>query len=286
MDWLQIGGLPERVCIVGLGLMGGSLAMALRGRISTIIGVDANAHTRQMALEQQIVHQATADFAEGIRHADLLILATPVRSILQLLAELPRLRPNGCLVLDIGSTKQVICDAMAALPDSFQAIGGHPMCGRETAGLAAAMADLYQGQTFILCRHARTTAAVEAVALNLIATIGGRPLFLSPQDHDVAVAAVSHLPYLVAAALMGQSDEKHWPVSASGFRDTTRLAGTDPRMIFDVLMTNREAVLDALQAYQAEVGQVIELLAADETALLEWVQNVNGRYQDYRRQRA
>lgn len=266
--------------------MGGSLAMALRGRISTIIGVDANAHTRQMALEQQIVHQATADFAEGIRHADLLILATPVRSILQLLAELPRLRPNGCLVLDIGSTKQVICDAMAALPDSFQAIGGHPMCGRETAGLAAATADLYQGQTFILCRHARTTAAVEAVALNLIATIGGRPLFLSPQDHDVAVAAVSHLPYLVAAALMGQSDEKHWPVSASGFRDTTRLAGTDPRMIFDVLMTNREAVLDALQAYQAEVGQVIELLAADETALLEWVQNVNGRYQDYRRQRA
>ncbi len=286
MDWFQIGGLPERVCIVGLGLMGGSLAMALRGRVSTIIGVDANADTRQMALEQQIVHQATADLAEGIRHADLLILATPVRSILQLLAELPRLRPDGCLVLDIGSTKQVICDAMTALPDSFQAIGGHPMCGRETAGLAAATADLYQGHTFILCRHGRTTAAVEAVALNLIATIGSRPLFLSPQDHDVAVAAVSHLPYLVAAALIDQSDEKHWPVSASGFRDTTRLAGTDPRMILDVLLTNREAVLVGLQAYQGELSQVAEwLAAADETALLEWVQNVNGRYQEYRRQR-
>lgn len=281
-----MSGLPERVCIVGLGLMGGSLAMALRGRVSTIIGVDANAHTSQMALEQQIVHRATADLAEGISHADLLILATPVRSILQLLAELPRLRPDGCLVLDIGSTKQVICEAMAELPDSFQAIGGHPMCGRETAGLAAATVDLYQGQTFILCRHGRTTAAVEAVALNLIATIGGQPLFLSPQDHDVAVAAVSHLPYLVSAALMGQSDENHWPVSASGFRDTTRLAGTDPRMIFDVLMTNREAVLAGLQAYQRELSHVAEwLAAADETALLEWLQNVNGRYQDYRRQR-
>lgn len=285
MDNLNVDGLPERICIVGLGLMGGSLALALRGRIPTLIGVDADKSTRQLALAQQIVHQATADLREGVEQADLVILATPVRTILYVLAELPRLRPDGGMVLDIGSTKQVICDAMEALPETFAAIGGHPMCGRETAGLAAATDDLYQGQTFILCRNGRTSAVIESTALHLIKTIGGRPLFLAPHDHDQAVAAVSHLPYLVAAVLLHQADETRWPVSASGFRDTTRLAGTDPRMILDVLLTNRKVILTTLEKYQAGMEELHILLAtADDSALMEWLEVTQSQYQAYRAQ--
>jgi prephenate dehydrogenase len=285
MDTFHAGSLPERVCIVGLGLMGGSLALALRGRVPTLIGVDAAESSRHLALTQQIVHHATADLQEGIQQADLVILATPVRTILHLLAELPRLRPGGCLVLDIGSTKQVICEAMEALPEGFAAIGGHPMCGRETAGLAAATADLYQEQTFILCRNGRTTAAMESTALHLIEAIGGRPLFLSPYDHDQAVAAVSHLPYLVAALLMRQVEETLWPVSASGFRDTTRLAGTDPQMILDVLLTNRQAILTVLERYQADMeGFRILLETADESVLREWLEATYSQHQAYRAQ--
>jgi prephenate dehydrogenase len=241
--------------------------------------------TRHLALTQQIVHHATADLQEGIQQADLVILATPVRTILHLLAELPRLRPDGCLVLDIGSTKQVICEAMEALPEAFAAIGGHPMCGRETAGLAAATPDLYHEQTFIFCRNKRTTAVMESTALQLIEAIGGRPLFLSPYDHDQAVAAVSHLPYLVAAVLMRQVDQTFWPATASGFRDTTRLAGTDPQMILDVLLTNRQVILTALKRYQADMeGFRILLETADDSALREWLEATQSQHQAYRTQ--
>jgi prephenate dehydrogenase len=277
--------LPERVCIVGLGLMGGSLALALRGRVPALIGVDAAESTRHLALTQQIVHHATADLQEGIQHADLVVLATPARTILRMLAELPRLRPGGCLVLDIGSTKQLICEAMEALPEAFAAIGGHPMCGRETAGLTAATPDLYREQTFILCRNKRTSAAIESIALRLIEVIGGRPLFLSPHDNDRAMAAVSHLPYIVAATLFRRPDETLWPVSASGFRDTTRLAGTDPQMILDVLLTNRQAILTTLEKYQADMEAFrIWLETGDEHALREWLGATQSQHQAYRTQ--
>jgi prephenate dehydrogenase len=283
MDSLSRDRLPERICIVGLGLMGGSLALALRGRVPFLIGVDQNESTCRLALEWRIVHQATADLSEGVQQADLVILATPVRTILHALAELPRLRPEGCLVLDLGSTKQLICEAMEMLPKAFGAIGGHPMCGREAAGLSATMPDLYQGQTFILCRNGRTTAAIESAALRLIEAIGGRPLFLSPHDHDQAVAVVSHLPYLVAATLLRQADKTLWPVSASGFRDTTRLAGTDPYMIFDVLLTNRKAILVALERYQADMEELRILLeTADDSALIKWLETTKSQYQAYR----
>jgi prephenate dehydrogenase len=283
MDSLSRDRLPERICIVGLGLMGGSLALALRGRIPILIGVDRDESACHLALERRIVHQATADLSEGVQQADLVILATPVRTILHALAELPRLRPEGCLVLDLGSTKQLICDAMEMLPEAFGAIGGHPMCGREAAGLSAARPDLYQGQTFILCRNGRTTAAIESAALHLIEAIGGRPLSLSPHDHDQVVAVISHLPYLVAATLLRQADETLWPVSASGFRDTTRLAGTDPYMIFDVLLTNRKAILVALERYQADMEELRILLeTADDSALIKWLETTQTHYQAYR----
>jgi prephenate dehydrogenase len=194
-----------RITIAGLGLMGGSLALALRPHTSHLTAVDHDPATRQTALAQGLVDAATGSLAEGVKTADLLILSAPVRAILAQLAELPVLRPDGCLLLDLGSTKQAICQAMSALPASFQAIGGHPMCGRETSGLESATAGLYHDKSFILCPTARTTPAVEQIALELVTAIGSRPLWLDPAEHDQMVAAVSHLPYLLSAALMQQA---------------------------------------------------------------------------------
>jgi prephenate dehydrogenase len=276
-----------RVGILGLGLMGGSLALALRGRVAHLLGVERQVITRQTALRQGIVDEAIEELTPAAPPLDLLVLAAPVRVILDTLGRLPALRPSGCAVVDLGSTKRAVVAAMSALPLSFAAVGGHPMCGKETAGLAAATAQLYDGQTFILCRVPRPAPqpAAEALALALVEAVGARPLWLDAAEHDRLVAAVSHLPALAAAALMrGAAEDRQWAVSASGFRDAARLAGTDPRMLLDILLTNREAVLDALSAYRADLaGLSAALERGDEAALIEWLAAAQVAHAAYRR---
>jgi prephenate dehydrogenase len=147
------------------------------------------------------------------------------------------------------------------------------MCGKETAGLAAASADLYRGHLFVLCPTLRATPTLESQTLALIAAIGARPAFLDAGEHDRLAAAVSHLPYLVSAALMrAAAEERQWSLAAAGFRDATRLAGTDPRMMLDILVTNREAILAALARYESELAALREALArGDEAALADWL---------------
>jgi prephenate dehydrogenase/signal transduction histidine kinase len=283
--------LAQKIGIVGLGLMGGSLARALSGRVEVLVGVDQDETTRRLAQQSGLFTQVTAAVAQIEGDVDLLILATPVRVILQLVAQLPTLRPNGCMVLDLGSTKAAISQAMAVLPPSFEAIGGHPMCGKETAGFAAAEATLYRDQTFVLCPNERTTPAASEVAQQIVALIEAQPLWLDPHEHDQIVAAVSHLPYLTAAALMAQAaahnDERLWLVSASGFRDTTRLAGSDPRMMLDILVTNKTAVLDQLNQYQQQLTSLQQVLqSGDERALAHRLAHTQQQHAAYRRQKS
>ena len=274
-----------RVGIMGLGLMGGSLALALRGRVARLLAIESRPDARQIALRAGIVDDAIEALTPEAPPVDLLVLATPVRVILNTLAGLPAARPDGCLVLDLGSTKRAVVAAMNALPPRFAAVGGHPMCGRETSGLAAADAGLYHDQTFILCPTNRTTPAAEATARALVVAVGARPLWLDAEEHDALVAAVSHLPALVSAALLrAAAGERQWAVSASGFRDTARLAGSDPRMMLDILLTNREPVLAALDGYMGELAAVRAALAAgDEVALAEWLAAAQVNYAAYRR---
>lgn len=274
-----------RLGIIGLGLMGGSLALALRGRVAELVAVESQPATRQLALRQGIVSAAAEELSPGFPPVDLLVLATPVRAIVDLLGRLPALLPGGCAVLDLGSTKREVVAAMDALPEPFAAIGGHPMCGRETSGLASASGDLYRDQTFFLCRSQRTTPALEATALALVEALGARPVFIDAAAHDTAVAATSHLPAILSAALMRVAAEENlWAASASGFRDTSRLAGSDPRMMLDILLTNRQAVLAALAGYESELANVRQALEkGDEAALVEWLAKAKVNYAAYRR---
>ncbi|HEX6383867.1 MAG TPA: prephenate dehydrogenase [Anaerolineae bacterium] len=277
----------RRICIIGLGLMGGSLALALHRQVAALVGMDTDPAARQQALQSGVFERIADNPAEALRDADVVILATPVRSILRLLGHLPAFRPDGCLVLDLGSTKDTITQAMAALPEPFEAIGGHPLCGKETAGFAAATPDLYRDQLFILCSNSRTTPRIRAFALDLIDQIGARPLFLPATDHDRLVAATSHLPYVVAAVLMycvaALDDERVWAVSASGFRDAARLAGSDVPMMLDILLTNREAIVDQIDQYQLHLGRLKRLLLDnDEAALSDWLTEARRHHTAYR----
>lgn len=244
------------VAIVGLGLMGGSLALALKEQNPKhpIIGITRSHATLEKALAQGAIDTAS-DQLSAARDAGIVVLGAPVRTILQQIPQLAAVAQNGALILDLGSTKRAIVAAMDQLPDRLTAVGGHPMCGKELAGYDAAEATLYRNKVFVLCPSARTTPKAMELARALANAIGSRVVELGAAQHDRLVAAISHLPYLVALNLVGsvadfaQDDPLPWQLASSGFRDTSRLAASDVQMMLDILLTNSENVADLMRLY-------------------------------------
>ena len=257
-----------QVTVAGLGLMGGSLARALRGRCRAVVGVARRNEAVDMAVKRGLVDWGITDLAEGVGRADVVVLAAPVRAIVRQLAEIGPLLPEGCLLMDLGSTKARIVAAMAGLPDHVQPLGGHPMCGKELSGLEAADPALYQGRTFILTPLPRTSEAALALGRALVEAIGAHPLVLEAERQDYLVGTLSHLPYVLACALVAtadattSADPAAWQIVAGGFRDTSRVAGSDVTMMLDILLTNREEVLKAVRAYQSQLTGLARLLEA------------------------
>ncbi len=248
--------------------MGGSMAGALRDHCREIVGIDNDPAALAFAKSRSLIHRDAA-FAPALAAADLLILATPPRTILSQIQSLQQSaikNQKSKIVIDLGSTKQEITSAMSKLSAHFDPLGGHPMCGKETGGIAHADPDLFRGKTFALTPLERTTPRALALAHELISAIGAVPLILSAERHDELAAVTSHLPYLTAAALMraAQSlgDEQLWQMTASGFRDTTRLAASDLTMMIDILLTNRAAILDAFTRYRAELDSLAVLIGS------------------------
>ncbi len=264
------------VTIVGLGLMGGSLAAALktRGACRRVVGVARRRATLDEALGRGWLDAGYTEIAAGVAEADLVILATPPRAILAQMAALAAHLPAGCVLLDLGSAKTAIAGAMERLPAGIHPLGGHPMCGKEQAGLAAADPQLFVGRPFVLTPLARTPPAALALGQALAEAIGARPMILDAASHDRMVAWISHLPHLAALALVRAAmagatrDPGLWALAASGFRDTTRLAGSDLTMILDMFTLNREPLLAAARQMQTEMAQMCALLEeGDEPAL-------------------
>jgi prephenate dehydrogenase len=272
-----------RVAIVGLGLMGGSLGLALRERqvCREVIGVARRPEICDQAIRMGAVDRATEDAAAGVRDADLVVLATPVRVILRQIEELGPHLKSGAVLIDLGSTKTEVFRAMSRLPDGVQPLGGHPMCGKELSGLSAAEASLYEGAPFILTPLPRTDDRAVEMGEALARAVRARPLVLAPQRHDRLVAAISHLPYLLSVALVrtamliAERDEQVWSLAASGFRDTSRLAASDVTMMLDILLTNRHAVGEMIARCHHQLDRLEDLLATgDEEALRKLLQVV------------
>jgi prephenate dehydrogenase len=255
-----------QVTIVGLGLMGASLAGALRGKCRRVVGVARRAESIEIALARGFIDWGTTDVTEGVSEADVVVLATPVRAILRQLPEIAPLLPEGCLLMDLGSTKGRIAAEMEQLPDHIQPLGGHPMCGKEKSGIEAADPALYKGCTFILSPLKRTSQEALALGRALAEAVGANPLVLDPERQDSLVATVSHLPYLLACALVATADATTsrdpaaWEVVATGYRSTSRLAGSDVTMMIDILLTNRDEVLKALDTYQQRLSELVHLV--------------------------
>lgn len=252
--------LNYKIAIWGLGLMGGSLALALRGRCSMLLGIDQDPATLALAREKNIVDRCSDDPGKLLPLADLVILALPVRSILAALQVLPQLHPGAALVLDLGSTKAEVVEAMQQLPSRFEPLGGHPMCGKEQSSLFFAEAGLFQGAAFIFTPLETTTERVKQLASDLAEGVSAVPLWLDPELHDHWVASTSHVPYLASNALAAISPQEAAPLIGSGFRSATRLAPSSLPMMMDIIMTNRQNILQHLCSYQKQLSQLSEII--------------------------
>lgn len=248
------------VAIIGLGLMGGSLALALRGRCAHLLGVDCDPAIVALALERQVVEAASTDPAALLPQADLVVIAVPVRASIAILHRLPELHPGNALVIDLGSTKSRVVQAMAALPGRFDPLGGHPMCGKETGTLANAEAGLYRQAPFALVPLPRTTQRARQVAMELTALLGAHPLWLKAEEHDQWVAFTSHLPHLLATALVLSTPSACAPLAGPGFRSSSRLAAGSAEMRVDIYATNGPAVLEALACYREQLDTLEDLV--------------------------
>ncbi|MGQ9626853.1 MAG: prephenate dehydrogenase [Anaerolineae bacterium] len=265
--------MPElseaRVTIIGLGLMGGSLAAALKSRraVRELVGVARRAETVAYAEGLRYIDWGTCNLPEGVEGADVVILAMPVRAILKLIPELgPYLKP-GSLLLDLGSTKKAILEAMAGMPPHVQPVGGHPLCGKELSGIEAAEPELYEGANFVLIPLPRTAPEALRLAEELARACGAGPLVMTDAArHDRLLAVTSHLPYLLAAALVAAAeeteDEMTWQMAAGGFRDASRLAASDLDMMLDIFLTNQGPVQEALARFREQLEQMVALLFA------------------------
>jgi prephenate dehydrogenase len=246
----------SKIAIIGLGLMGGSLALALKGRCAVLYGIDSNLATVELARRQAIVDAASDNPAEFLPGVDIVILATPVPSILELLQQLPEFTPNPCIIFDLGSTKRSVVEGMSHLPGRFDPIGAHPLCGKEKLSLTNAESTLYCCAPFLLTPLERTSPRAFSAVRQIIEVIGAKEILLDAAEHDRILAATSHLPFLISSALVLATPQDHSAFIGPGFKSTSRLAATPTSMISGILQSNRENVLNAIGHFRSALDEI------------------------------
>ena len=280
-----------RMALIGCGMMGGSLALAMRRArlVQQVVGYSPNADDLRVAIDRGVIDAAAATVADAVRRADFVVLAVPVAVTRQVLQELaPWLRPDA-IIMDVGSTKQNVIEAAEATLGSRvgQFVPAHPIAGKEMAGIAHADADLYRGKQVILTPGRATRIGALQQVTVLWEALGCKVQTMTAQAHDAAFAAVSHLPHLTAFALMHSilhqdAAADTLSLGGSGFRDFTRIAASDPAMWRDIFLCNREEILqqtdrlvDALHAFSRAIeandgAQLQSMIAQASEARSQW----------------
>ena len=258
-----------KIAIVGLGLIGGSMGLALRRSSENleIVGYARREDVATRAVQLGVVDRTERDLVNVVKGAELVFIATPVMAIRGILQEIGLCLKEGCIVTDAASTKaQVMRWAEEQLPWGISFIGGHPMAGKETSGIEAAHADLFTGCTYCLVPGRGATKEAGERVEELVRWVGASPVCIDAAEHDLLVAAISHLPILVSSALVRVATRSpQWSkmaeLAATGFRDVTRLASGSPAMSRDICLTNREPILRWLDEYISDLGTLRRLVA-------------------------
>lgn len=257
----------NRITIIGVGLIGGSIGLAIKNKriAKEVVGVFRHKATMKKALAKKAVDRGVMNIAEGVKDADLIIVASPVYSVPELVCEAMTFAKTGAVITDVGSTKSWIVDEVAVFakkrPDvSF--VGSHPMAGSEHAGVEFARKDLMQGSPCIVTKPVDGNGRAFKVVTGFWKSIGARVSVMTPAGHDRAISLVSHLPHIVAFSLAGAVPEKFLKYAAEGFKDTTRVASSDPELWADIFFSNRKEVLRSASRFETSYKNLLKALSA------------------------
>lgn len=265
----------KKIVIFGVGLIGGSVALALKktGHAPTIVGVGRSVESLNQALELGVIDALETNVQAACSDADLILIAAPVAQTSAILQSIKPHLNKDTVITDAGSTKSdVLSAAQAILGEQFsQFIGGHPIAGAEKSGVSAAKSDLFVGKNVVLTPTPATNIHAARRATQLWQACGAKVSEMSAENHDGIFAAVSHLPHLLAFALVDDiasrtNAEQLFSFAASGFRDFTRIAGSHPEMWRDISLANKTALLSEISAFESELTQLKQLLANEDAA--------------------
>jgi prephenate dehydrogenase len=257
--------LFKKVTIVGIGLLGGSLGLAIKKKklAGSVVGFFRHKDKIRQALQMGILDAGTDDFREAIRESDFIILASPVSDIIKRLRELKKLEIQA-LVTDIGSTKSEIVKTSRGL--NF--IGSHPLAGSEKSGMAHARGNLFKGSLCLLTPPHEVSSLSLAKLSRFWKCLGTKTIVLSCDEHDRILAFVSHLPHVAAFALMKTIPNKTLSFAAGGLKDTTRIALSNPKIWNDILLSNKKRVLKSIKAFEETLAEIKKALLENDTSKL------------------
>jgi prephenate dehydrogenase len=264
-----------RLGILGVGLIGGSIGLAARGRAGArVCGFDIDPRVRDAALASGAIDTSSEDLAGAVEGADIVFVAAPVGALLDSVREALAAAGPECVVTDVGSTKRML----AGVGADRRFVGGHPLAGAETSGVEHAREDLFEGATWYLTPSGETTGVLYERLHRLLTTIGARPTAIDAETHDRLMACVSHLPHVLANLLVAQAgallpgqESERLPAVGPSFRDATRVAGANSAIWTDIYMSNRDALLEGIDELSHRLAAVREALAAgDADAVTDW----------------
>jgi prephenate dehydrogenase len=268
--------MKPKVTIVGLGLIGGSIGMAIKQKqLARVIGLTRDKSKAALAVKLKAVDYASTNIRGLIQDADIIFICYPIHLIVPEIKKLVQFLKPGTIVTDVGSTKELIVkEAEKAMPRGVYFVGGHPMAGKEKVGLEEAEKDLLEGKNYILTKTSKTNDKALNTLKSLISKLGAKVHVLSPAVHDSIVAGISHMPVAVAAALVssvlgsGKLSDDMVDFAASGFQDTTRIASGDPDLGTDMFTTNKKAVLASLSSFKKALSEIEKLIRQGNTAMI------------------
>jgi prephenate dehydrogenase len=252
-----------RLLIAGLGMMGGSFAMAASERklFKSIEGYDITSPTIEKAIQIGAIQRGTDDLHDAISRTDIVVVATPLSSIIRICRDIGMMMDHPGLVMDLGSTKKDIVLEMEKLPQHIEAIGCHPVCGGFKPGIDYARADLFMGKTFVICPVKGKSPEAQTAAFQLAQKIGAKPCVIDAVTHDERVAVTSHLPYLLSVLLMqvatdrSQEDKEVWDLVGGGFRQVSSLSEAGKTIWKDILIMNQANMRDLIADLRTNLDQ-------------------------------
>ena len=279
---------PTNITVIGLGLIGGSLAKALRQKLGfcNITAVDADHHTLQLALEEGIIARGFPTLQSSIYQSELIFVCTPVKQAINYINELALQVPDTCIITDVCSTKEEITRYVEALSKPPCFIGGHPMAGTERSGYTNSFAHLFENAFYVLTPCSSSTPEALDTLVHIVEGIGALPIVMKAREHDRVAGGISHLPHVIAAALVNLVKEldsgsgQMQALAAGGFRDITRIASSNPVMWENIILSNKEQMIELLSLFESALEHFKNTLQDGDSEAIYRFFNEAGKFRD------